>query len=224
MINKAEALRYMGVRGGLGELGETGERLSLLLDECETELLKAANPRYIWRIFDIKRSEGGISLLGCDFLLVGNDIARHLDGCEKAAITAATLSAEVDRLLKRLQLFDTAKAVAADALASVLAEETSERARQAVLTEMPGYYATWCYASGYGDFPQFQTVQLLTAVDASRKIGINVTSSNIMTPQKSIVGVVGFSETPLDSRRKSCEDCNLKGTCRFRRDGLRCNM
>lgn len=211
----------MGVRSVPGELDE---RLTALLDECEAELLKAARPRYVWRIFDIERSEGGISLSGCDFLLVGSDIARHLNGCEKAAITAATLSAEVDRLLKRLQLFDTAKAVAADALASVFAEETSEQARQAVLQEMPGYYATWCYASGYGDFPQYQTVQLLSAVDGSRKIGINVTSSNIMTPQKSIVGVVGLSESPLDSRRKSCEDCNLKDSCCFRKDGLRCNM
>lgn len=221
MINRAETLRYMGVRGGSGELDE---RLTALLDECEAELLKTARPRYVWRIFDIERSEGGISLSGCDFLLVGSDIARHLAGCSKAAITAATLSADVDRLLKRLQLFDTAKAVAADALASVFAEETSEQARQAVLQEMPGYYATWCYASGYGDFPQYQTVQLLTAVDASRKIGINVTSSNIMTPQKSIVGVIGLSESPLDSRRKSCEDCNLKDNCRFRKDGLKCNM
>lgn len=221
MINRVETLRYMGVRGDPDELDE---RLTALLDECEAELLKAARPRYVWRIFDIERSEGGISLSGCDFLLIGSDIARHLAGCSKAAITAATLSAEVDRLLKRLQLFDTAKAVAADALASVFAEETSEQARQAVLREMPGYYATWCYASGYGDFPQYQTVQLLTAVDAARKIGINVTSSNIMTPQKSIVGVVGLSESPLDSRRKSCEDCNLKDSCRFRKDGLRCNM
>lgn len=218
MISRAEALRYMGVHG------EPDERLTALIDECETELLAAARPRFVWRIFDIVRSESEISLSGCDFSLVGSDIARHLEGCTKAAVTAATLSADADRLLKRLQLSDGAKAVAADALASVLAEQTSERARQAVSDEMTGYYATWCYAAGYGDFPLEQAAQLLTAVDASRKIGVTCTSSNMLTPQKSIVGIVGLSEIPLDSRRRSCEDCNMKESCRFRKDGLRCNM
>ena len=217
MIGRAEALRYMGVRG------EPDERLTALLDECETELLAAARPRFVWRIFDIVRSESEISLSGCDFSLIGGDIARHLEGCAKAAVTAATLSADADRLLKRLQLSDGAKAVAADALASVLAEQTSEQARQAVLSEMTGYSATWCYAAGYGDFPLEQAAQLLTAVDASRKIGVTCTSSNMMTPQKSIVGIVGLSETPLDSRRRICEDCNMKDACRFRKDGLKCS-
>ncbi|MBD5128372.1 MAG: methionine synthase [Ruminococcaceae bacterium] len=218
MIGRAEALRYLGVHG------EPDERLTALLDECETELLAAARPRFVWRIFDIVRSGSEISLSGCDFSLIGGDIARHLEGCTKAAVTAATLSADADRLLKRLQLSDSAKAVAADALASVLAEQTSEQARQALLNEMTGYSATWCYAAGYGDFPLEQAAQLLTAVDASRKIGVTVTTSNMMTPQKSIVGIVGLSETPLNSRRRSCEDCNLKDACLFRKNGTKCNM
>lgn len=218
MINRAEALRYMGVRG------DPDERLTALIDECETELLATARPRFVWRIFDIVRSESEISLSGCDFSLVGSDIARHLEGCTKAAVTAATISADADRLLKRLQLSDGAKGMTADALASVLAEQTSELARQAVLDKMTGHSATWCYAAGYGDFPLDQAAQLLTAVDASRKIGVTCTSSNMLTPQKSIVGIVGLSETPLDSRRRSCEDCNMKENCRFRKDGLRCNM
>ena len=102
MINRTEALRYMGWRG------EPDEHISALLNECEAELLKAARPRFVWRVFDIERSEGGITLSGCDFLLAGSDIARHLDGCAKAAVAAATLSADADRLLKRLQLSDSA--------------------------------------------------------------------------------------------------------------------
>ena len=88
MISRAEALRYMGVHG------EPDERLTALIDECETDLLAAARPRFVWRIFDIVRSEGEISLSGCDFSLIGSDIARHLEGCTKAAVTAATLSAD----------------------------------------------------------------------------------------------------------------------------------
>lgn len=218
MINRAEALRYMGWRG------EPDERISALLDECEAELLKAARPRFMWRVFDIERSEGGIMLSGCDFILEGFDIARHLEGCAKAAVTAATLSADADRLLKRLQLADSAKGMAADALASVLAEQTSELARKDISEKMSGYSATWCNAAGYGDFPLEAAPLLIKAVDAERKIGVSCTGSNMITPQKSIVGVVGLSEGELDRRRRSCDDCNMKEVCAFRRDGLHCGQ
>ena len=217
MIDRALALRYMGWRG------EPDERISALMDECEAELLKTAKPRFVWRVFDISRSEGGIELSGCGFLLPGKDIARHLDGCTKAAITAATLSSDADRLLKRLQLEDGAKAMTADALASVLAEQTSDRAREEILADIEGYSATWCYAAGYGDFPLEITLQLITAVDASRKIGVSCTASNMITPQKSIVGVVGLSENRLSDRRKSCEECNLRDSCKFRAAGEKCS-
>lgn len=210
MIDRALALRYMGWRG------EPDERLTALLDECERELLAAARPRFVWRIFDIVRSEGGISLSECGFSLSGSDIARHLEGCDKAAVTAATLSADTDKLLKRLQLSDIAKGIAADALASVFAEETSEQARRAVLAEMAGCSATWCYAAGYGDFPLETARQLIAVVDAERRIGLSCTGSNMLTPQKSVVGVVGLSRRALNSPRNSCEGCNMRETCRFR--------
>lgn len=217
MIDKALALRYMGWRG------EPDGRVLALLGECEAELLKAAKPRFIWRVFDISRSEGEIELSGCGFPLPGKDIARHLEGCTKAAVTAATLSADADRLLKRLQLEDGAKAMAADALASVLAEQTSERAREAVLADMEGYSATWCYAAGYGDFPLEVTPLLITAVDASRRIGVSCTGSNMIIPQKSIVGVVGLSESKLGDRRKSCGECSMRDSCKFRAAGEKCS-
>lgn len=217
MIDRTLALRYMGWHG------EPDERISALMDECEAALLKAARPRFVWRVFDISRSEGGIELSGCGFLLQGKDIARHLDGCTKAAVTAATLSADADRLLKRLQLEDGAKGMAADALASVLAEQTSDSAREEILADMEGYSATWCYAAGYGDFPLEMTPLLITAVDASRKIGVSCTGSNMITPQKSIVGVVGLSENNLGDRRKSCEECNMRDSCKFRAAGEKCS-
>lgn len=217
MIDRALALRYMGWRG------EPDERVCALMDECETELLAAVKPRFVWRVFDISRSEDGIELSGCGFLLTGNDIARHLDGCTKAAVTAATLSADADRLLKRLQLEDGAKAMAADALASVLAEQTSESARVDILTEMEGYSATWCYAAGYGDFPLEITPLLITAADATRKIGISCTGSNMITPQKSIVGIIGLSENDVGNKQqRSCENCNMRESCKFRAAGGKC--
>ena len=48
------------------------------------------------------------------------------------------------------------------------------------------------------------------------------TATHMLTPRKTIIGVVGLYRGELDKKRRSCEDCNAKDTCRFRAYGTRC--
>ena len=58
-INRAEAFRYMGLRG------EPPENISVLADECESRLLSAANPKFHWIYADIADiSEETVTLAG----------------------------------------------------------------------------------------------------------------------------------------------------------------
>lgn len=212
MINRVEALRYMG------HFAEPDERLLQVMDECEKGLLENAQPRYVWRVFDVLR-ERGLYLKGCGFPLVGEDISKHLAGCDKAAVLAVTLSAEVDRFLKKQSLCDGLKGLVSDAMASVLVEQVSEDARLAVLESMSGYSATWCYAAGYGDFPLDMLPKLVECADAARKIGVSCTASHMLTPQKSIVGVIGFSTEKVQGIVRGCGGCNMRENCAFRKSG-----
>lgn len=216
-INRSEALRYMGYKG------EPDERISAQIGDCETALLKEARPQFVWRIFEITRVENTLTLSGCDFALEGRDIAEHLRGCDKAAVICATLSADTDRFQRRLDVSDSMKALITDALANAMIEQVVEEARRDILANMSGYSTTFCYGAGYGDFPIQTAQRLIAAVDAVRKIGVCCTATNMLTPQKTIVGIVGLSRGELDNKRKNCEDCSMKHTCKFREYGLRCN-
>lgn len=214
-VNRADAFRYMGLRG------EPDPAVLAETDRCEKELLEAARPRYVLRVFDLIRSEGELRLDGCDFSLEGESIARHLDGCSKAAVIAATLSAQTDRFLKKAMLGDGLKGLISDALASACVEQVIEKARAEVI-ELTGLHCTWCFAAGYGDFPLETAGKLIQCVDGERRIGLSVTASGMLTPQKSIAAVAGLSEKPLPAANKSCSDCNMRGRCQFRKNGDHC--
>ncbi len=206
----------------MGYTEEPDARISAVIDECEQELIKEARPQFVWRVFNIVRSGRDISLSDCDFYLEGKDIAEHLRGCDKAAVVCSTLSSDTDRYLKKLDVSDSMKAVISDALANAMIEQVSEEARQDILTNMPGYSTTWCYGAGYGDFPIECAPLLIASVDAVRKIGVCCTATHMLTPRKTIIGVVGLYRGELDKKRRSCEDCNAKDTCKYRAYGSRC--
>lgn len=211
-INRPEALRYMGY------FAKPDERLNRVMDECELQLNAVANPRCVWRLFDVCR-EGGLYLDGCGFSLVGKDISRHLSGCDKAAVIAVTLSAGVDRYLKTQTLSDGLYGLVADAMASVMTEQLAEQARVDVLRNMDGYNATWCYAAGYGDFPIEMLPKLLDCIDATRRIGLSCTATNMLTPQKSIVGIIGLSKKKVTGKLRGCGGCNMRENCAYRKSG-----
>lgn len=216
-IDRTEALRYMGYKNA------PDERISSIIDECEKELLKAARPQYVYRVFNIQRLGTELFFTECDFELEGRDIAEHLRGCDKAAVICATLSSDTDRYIKKLDVSDHIRAFITDALANAMIDQVCEEARQDILNNMTGYSTTWCYGVGYGDFPIEQAPLLIASVDAVRKIGVCCTATNMLTPRKTIVGIVGLSRGDLDRQHRHCEDCSMKNSCQFRADGVRCS-
>ena len=217
-INRADALRYMGFRSPEAVDGRT----AALVDECEKKLVSAAKPRFVSRVFNIYR-EGERLFLGENGAeLLGNDVKNHLKGCEKAAVVCSTLSADTDKFLKKQELADALEGLISDALASAYAEKVSEDALSDLLSKMSGFYATWIFAAGYGDFPAEQLPELLRLVDAERKIGVSCLASGMLTPCKTIVGVAGLSEKPLGKAEKSCAGCKMREKCEFRRNGTKC--
>ncbi|MDE5741896.1 MAG: methionine synthase, partial [Oscillospiraceae bacterium] len=126
-INRAEAFRYMGLRG------EPPENISVLADECENRLLSAANPKFHWIYADIADiSEDTVTLAGHKLVLRGMDISGHLNGCFGTVLLCATLGDGVDKLLRQLQTEDMAKALTADAMASAAVEQVCDIAEKEI--------------------------------------------------------------------------------------------
>ena len=156
-IRRATALRYMGAAGWSPDAAT-----SALLDKAEKQILAIAVPHVVWRV---------LPLTVLPFENCGTDLARHLQGCDKALLMAATLGSEIDRFLRRLELTDIAAAAAADALASVLLEQVCDEweAEQRPLFEEKGLYLTGRYAPGYGDCPLSLNDEICLAVSSMSK-------------------------------------------------------
>ena len=120
-INVKEAVRYMGMGNN-----KPDERTALLIDECEKELLKVIEPKFVYRVFDVAHKDNGVEVIGTPLFLGGNDICRHLEGCSKCVLFAATISSGVDRKLRAYEAEDMAKAMIADCLASAAVEQVCD--------------------------------------------------------------------------------------------------
>ena len=217
-INRKEVLRYLGYRG----IG-ADEVINALIDDCEVQVIKAAVPRYTYRVVGVTQKDAGVELDGTGLVLKGNSIKEHLKGCDKAALIAVTLSAGIDRLLRIMQASDLAKAVVSDSLASAAIEQVCDKLEAIIKEELPEYNQTFRFGIGYGDLPLSQQGDFLKVLNAPRLIGLNIGKTDMMVPTKSVTAVIGLTTGEVSAKKKGCMSCNLKGTCRFRESGGHCN-
>ena len=116
-----EVLRYMGTPPS-----QAGPELRALAEECGRAVCAAARPRWAWRAFDIAEEADGVRL-SCGLLLPGQDLKRHLRGCGRAAVFCATLSAQVDALIRRWESGDMLRALALDCSAAAAVEQMCDQ-------------------------------------------------------------------------------------------------
>lgn len=184
-----------------------------ILEKCEKDVAASARPKYICKVLDSK-----------DFgdFLVGQDIVRHIEGCRKVILFAATLGAGVDALIRKYQVGDMASALAADAVSSAFIEEYCKEIDLILAEKFEGSHLTWRFSPGYGDFPIELQGELIRVTDAYRKIGLGVTDSHMLSPSKSVTAVIGISDREISKERQSCAACKMADRCAFRREGAHC--
>ena len=178
-------------------------------------MLTAAAPRAVYR----RLPRTALPLENC-----GSDLTRHLQGCDEVLLLAATLGAEVDKLLRRMELTDIALAAAADALASVLLEQVCDELENEIRAqiEAQGVFMTGRYAPGYGACPLELNDAHCLAADTVRGCGLAVTPQHLLTPRKSTTAILGIADHPVTGTRAGCATCHLKETCSFRKRGTTC--
>ena len=78
------------------------------------------------------------------------------------------------------------------------------------------------FGLGYGDFPLTGQKQFLDILDAGRRIGVCVNSGMTLVPTKSVTCIIGLGHNLEVSNVKSCNLCNFREKCTFRKDGKNC--
>lgn len=202
-FDKKEILRYAGCK-------EADKGTERLLDECLKECENAFSYRVCYRVFEKEKflqSFGGNS----------QDLKKNLYNCAYAIVFAATVGLSIDRLIAKYATISSAKALLfqaigaerIEALSDCFCEDVRKRAAE------KGVYPRPRFSPGYGDFPLEAQEEIFRSLDCSRKIGLSLTESLLMTPTKSVSAVVGLSrkEEPC---KTACENC-LKIDCVLRK-------
>ena len=210
-INRQEVLKYLSYRGS-----EIPIEINNLIDECIKEVIEISNPKYIYQIFNIDRREDKVFLENSNFELQGGDIKQLLENSSSCILLA--------QVIRTLQIRNLAKSIIMDSCASSAVEsicnQITENIRSSI--EKKGKYTTDRFSPGYGDLPIEIQKDFIEVLDARRKIGINLSSSGIMIPRKSVTAIIGISEKMEKKRFTGCENCNMFMDCEYRKFGNFC--
>jgi hypothetical protein len=206
---KKETLHYLGYSGQ--SLTEEEDRR---IDEAIAEVIEAAQPKTVHRVFPIAR-EGNSLSIPADIDLNYPDLQKLLIDSHDVLILAATLGLELDRRLRYYARIDAARLVLMDAAASAWVERVCDDLQEA----LPYDSYTFRFSPGYGDVPLAMQKQIVRVLETPKRIGMTLTRSLLMVPQKSLTGIIGIGGGP---NKPTCKGCALFEHCDFRMRGTVC--
>ena len=209
-VNRGEVLRYAGVR-------EASSDLSSLLEDVIREAEGQIAGRIVWAEYPIEETPEYIHL---GFARCRSEsLRRHLHGCKSVIVFAATLGIGIDRLISRYSrtspsralMFQALGAERIEQLCDIFCDEIHQRAAELDLN------STARFSPGYGDLPLSLQQDIFRVLDCSRKIGLTLNESLLMSPSKSVTAIVGLGQCPGHSHLPGCAGCS-KTNCAFRRN------
>mgnify|MGYP003297629351 FL=1 len=211
-IRTKEAVRYLGY----GKNAVDDKTLQEIQDSFR-ELERLADKKSIYRIFELSLKDENELKIG-NVEIYSRNLRTNLKDCKQVVLFAATLGTEVDRLIRKMQVVDMAKAVVMQACAATLLEEYCDELQQKIAEHMQeqGKYIRPRFSPGYGDFSIQHQKDVLAMLEASKRTGVTMTDSYMLTPTKSVTAVIGIGDVEMNCNLNSCEECD-KTDCTYRR-------
>ncbi len=214
-----EALRYMQM-----PQDKADDDIIQKIRATYNELEQIKGTRAIYKVFSIYLEPQAIFLENTQLKIESQDLLKLLSNCQRCYILAVTLGQEVDRKITIKQKIDMLDAVILDACASVCIDRVCDDLEREIVKELKDdEFLTMRFSPGYGDVLLEVQQKLLDILDASRKIGISLTKTNMLIPTKSITALIGVSNQK-ENRLESCSKCNLTQVCLYKKRGDRCGL
>lgn len=200
--------RYMGM-GGVdleGELYDT-------VNECRPILMNSINAKACYLETSVSITGDLVDLEY--FKVESHNLAVVLKGCSKAILMCATLGPQVDMLIRREGVKSKARAVVINSIAIAAIESYVSVINKLLKDEYKGLNLRPRYSPGYGDLKLSTQRELLSVLDSNRKIGVALSDTFLMTPEKSVSAIIGLAEDGCLHIDKDCDICS-KADCEYR--------
>ena len=207
-VDRGEILRYAGCR-------RPGEEELALLDSCLSELGDSLRFQVCWDTFPLVLEGDDLNLSFARTRSAA--LGQRLAGCGQVVLFAATVGLGIDRLISRYSRVSPSRALffqaigteRVESLCDVFCEEFCGQAAER------GEATTPRFSPGYGDLPLSLQTDIFRARDCSRKIGLSLNGSLLMTPSKSVTAMFGVSTGRTARCPEGCASCGKKD-CAFR--------
>ena len=194
-FDRGEILRYAGAKELLPDIDR-------LIDEC----IEEAKDKLIYKV-----CYGHFPL---SFMKLKSErLTKNLSGCKSIVLFAATVGIGLDRLIARYGKISPAKALIFQAIGAERIESLCDEFCR--FAECEYGYTKPRFSPGYGDLPLEVQKDFFRVLDPSKRIGLSLNESMLMTPSKSVTAIIGIADEET-TEKKSCITCN-KIDCIFRR-------
>lgn len=207
-IKENQILRYAGITGKV-----IPEKITELINKCLPDYERNADYKACFLEVPVLIENNTVSF-DC-FEITSHNLSTLLRGCDKAILVAATLGVKIDMLIKRAEVTSKAEALILNSIAIAGIEQYMAVLNEYFKSMYKGYELRPRYSPGYGDVAlEYQKV-LLDTLDTKRKIGVALSDSLLMTPQKSVSAIIGIGKDGCIHLDRDCELCN-KRDCEYR--------
>ncbi len=194
-FDRGEILRYAGAKESIPEIEK-------LIDEC----IEETKDKLVYKVC--------YGHFPTSFLQVKSEIiARNLSGCKSIVLFAATVGIELDRLIARYGKISPAKALIFQAIGAERIERLCDEFCRFTVEEYG--HTKPRFSPGYGDLPLEAQKDFFRVLEPSKRIGLTLNESMLMTPSKSVTAIIGITDEET-TEKKGCATCNKKD-CIFRR-------
>ncbi|MBR6472018.1 MAG: hypothetical protein IKS83_09495 [Victivallales bacterium] len=219
-IPRKEIYRYLGYHGVA-----PSTEVEALVGRCVAHLQEVIEPRAIHAVFPLEISPDGMLSFG-GMRVSSQSLLKNLDGCVEVCMMAATIGVGVDRLIRQAEVRQMSQAVIYQAAGAAAVEELCDQHNAEIAAEAQtrGLACRPRFSPGYGDFALEHQRQFLQILNASKRIGVCLSDSLLMTPSKSVTAVIGLckenSTSTIDPGLEAepghaCQHCGCPD-CQFR--------
>lgn len=157
-----------------------------IFDKCIENTVASSSPKCCFTYSDARVLDGGKTDIGfCT--LESYDFAKNMKDCTQVYTFAVTLGLGNDRFLSKLSLVSQSEFFICDAISSALIESVADVAEDTIKKDMPSRPR---FSPGYGDMALDVQREILSVLNAQKLLGITLSKSLLMTPQKSITALL----------------------------------
>ncbi len=204
-FDRKEILRYAGAK-------EDTPEISVLIESCIEELKGKLSYKVCYGEFPVSVKGNSIDL---SFMKTeSKSLAKNLMRCRSIILFGATVGIEIDRLISRYGRIAPSRALIFQAVGAERIESLCDEFTKFIQKD---YGATVPrFSPGYGDFRLEVQKDFFRVLEPSKRIGLTLNESMLMTPTKSVTSIIGITDGTCEKPKHNCNDCN-KTDCMYRR-------